>query len=77
MHVLLDVHEASNDLSAGNSDQQPRFIRINKNFQQFLIDGLQSFLPTNFQMGQIHYNLRINFGIHHEVRQEFPSMTPF
>ena len=108
MHVLLDIHVASNDqqsavacsiasshedlhemtsisscavsfqvmchkewISAWNSYQQPRFILINKFFQQFLIDGLQTVPSTNLIYGQNHHNLRINFGIHHTVLHEF------
>ena len=58
-------------ISAWNSDQQPRFIRNKKVFQQLLINGLQSVPSTNFEFGQIHHNLRINFCIHHEVLHEF------
>ena len=57
-------------ISAWNSDQQPRFIHTNKLFQQILIDGMQTVPSTDFEFGQIHHDLRINFGIHHEVLHE-------
>ena len=59
------------DLCLEFSDQQPRFILINKFFQQILIDGLRTVPSTNFEYGQIHHNLRINFGIRHEVLNQF------
>ena len=103
MHVLLDVHVASNDqqsdvacsIASSHEDldevtsisscadlnsqcvvpstvlqgmdlclEPPRFILINQFFQQILIGGL------HLKYGQIHHNLRINFGIHHEVLHE-------
>ena len=38
-----------------------------KLFQQILITRSQTVPSTNFEYGQIHHNLRINFGIHYEV----------
>ena len=58
-------------ISAWNSDQQPRFILSNKSFQQLSFAGLQTVPSTNFEYGQIHHNLRINYGIHHEVLHDF------
>ena len=57
-------------IAVWNSDQQPRFILIHILFQQFLIAGLQTVPSANSESGKFHQNLRINFGIHHEVLHE-------
>ena len=78
LHVLIRTRKMSYQVPyhkerifARNSDQQPRLILNNKFFQQFSITGLQTVPSTNFAYGQIHHNLRINLGIHHEVHREF------
>ena len=78
LHVRIITHKASFQvlyhkewISAWNSDQRPRFVLTNKFFQQISITGLQNVLSTDFEYGQIHHNLRINFGTHHEVLHEF------
>ena len=36
-----------------------------------IFDGLQTVPPTNLKYGQIHHNLRINFGIHNAILNQF------
>ena len=77
LHVLIRTRKMSfqvpyqkERIFSLSSDQQPRFILINKFFQQFSITGLQNVSSTNFEYGQIHHNLRIHFGIHHDALHE-------
>ena len=84
LHVLIRTHKTSFQvlyhkgcISAWSSDQQPRFILINKYFQRCLIIGLQNVPSINFEYGQIHHNLRINFAIHHDFLVTFPSFPTF
>ena len=79
LHVLIRTHRVSFEvlchkewISAWNSDQQRRFILINKFFQQILIDGLQTVPSTNLKYGQIHHNLRIKFW--HSSRSSSPIL---
>ena len=55
----------------GIPKQQPTFVLINTFFRQFLVAGLQTVPSTNFESGQIHHNLRIKSGIHHDVLHIF------
>ena len=77
LHVLIRTRKMSfqvpyqkERIFSLSSDQQPRFILINKFFQQFSITGLQNVSSTNFEYRQIHHNLRIHFGIHHDALHE-------
>ena len=68
-------------ISAWNSDQQPRFIPINKLFQQFLVAGLQTVPSTISKYGQILSQPSDQFwhstrsssriSIHHAVLSQF------
>ena len=83
MHVLLDVHGASDDQQsavacsiASSHEDLHEVTSISScadlNSQSVLSKyWLQTVPSTNFGYGQLHRNLRNNFGVHYEVLHEF------
>ena len=67
-HALYHQEQIFAEIS---DQQQPWLVVVNKFFQRFSITGWQNVQSTNFESGQTHHNLRINFGIHQSSSRIF------